>query len=736
MKQILSKLLIVLSICVVHCTYLSAQNTITILNEKEGKFQKAVEGKWKKEKKTIVPMSEVTRLSIRGIFDAVDFNYLSTTFTNLEFLDIEHLQASLTINKFSKVNSLNDLNNLKELWLPLAWETFKIPEGGMRSLHKLQMYNTTHLLNHPFIAKVLIKTEKYVGKADFSSPFPDDSPVFATGSGAKVGLLILTPEVDQYVEKLRWGSRHFNLIYERGNKNIFLNMWEDHYTQQVLNHVTHLAGDGNLTGSTNKSKGLLSNLQFAEVIINAKITELPAYCFNGNRVVEKITLSNNITKIPRGCFTNCPNLNNIDIPKNVWKIEEYAIGVKNITIHGAPSLKTTSFWLELIETITLKSATPPKVEDIKVRGWEKWAPNIKVYVPEGSYAEYAKSDFWKSTKMEEPGEKLRINITSENPGDFLPQLPNISLLHKIDSLTVTGIVYNTDLNVVKQCRNLKYIDFSNAIIMESPQSAEASKQQAAELYAMFAIIEAAMESKYKAGEISELDYLGASSKVTNVLSATSKVITEASDLCYIPRSAFSNMPRLEHIKLPLSSKNVGDYALNGCKSLKVVEMPLFATGIGERAFYDCISLKEIKIPSSVSSLGDMVFRGCESLEKIDFRGCTFKNKLKNQEGVCYLNAFTSYTGAVYLPEGITSITTRDKSYSGTAKFHFPESLSMINCSFHKLELYFYSKTPPALRLGANGRKASISNSTIYVPKGYTMTYYSAYGDSNKYVEME
>jgi hypothetical protein len=62
---------------------------------------------------------------------------------------------------------------------------------------------------------------------------------------------------------------------------------------------------------------------------------------------------------------------------------------------------------------------------------------------------------------------------------------------------------------------------------------------------------------------------------------------------------------------------IGDYALQGCPSLKQVDIPLSVTKIGEYAFRNCSGLLELRIPPSVVLIGTCAFLRCAGLTRLE-----------------------------------------------------------------------------------------------------------------------
>lgn len=85
-------------------------------------------------------------------------------------------------------------------------------------------------------------------------------------------------------------------------------------------------------------------------------------------------------------------------------------------------------------------------------------------------------------------------------------------------------------------------------------------------------------------------------------------------LLYINREAFQSCISLPHIELP-SKSYIDDYAFHGCSKLNTA----IIDGVGridDSCFRDCKSLKKISVGSYIYYIGEFAFNGCDSLKEV------------------------------------------------------------------------------------------------------------------------
>lgn len=325
-------------------------------------------------------------------------------------------------------------------------------------------------------------------------------------------------------------------------------------------------------------------------------------------------------------------------------------------------------------------------------------------------------------------------IKLEKPNTILSVLPT-EILAEIDSLTIIGFMYETDLMVLNDCKELQYLDLSQTYITYSP---EKQKQIAAEgqyLASMFKFMGEAADAKYNDFEMSTLDhaYVKGFAKLLE-----NSVVKEADAGCLMPSEALRNMPKLETIILPTRASKIGDRVLHGCSALRSVKLPPYIESIGRGAFAYCVSLTSIDFPSTLNSIGyfdeeDLGYNTGDgsfvvtNISKFDFSKCNFRGNYSKTHWA--FNFRKCPVKELYLPNGVNNITLRCQEALPGARIYVPANVVKLDARFYtNVEIHFKSNTPP------KQGDSKLNGCTVYVPKGCTTAYYAEYGNSNKYIE--
>ena len=83
----------------------------------------------------------------------------------------------------------------------------------------------------------------------------------------------------------------------------------------------------------------------------------------------------------------------------------------------------------------------------------------------------------------------------------------------------------------------------------------------------------------------------------------------------IDEAAFSGSAA-EHIIIPQTVTEIGDYAFAGCKYLKEITIPDSVTKIGYEAFAECVTLRTVTLGKGLTKISGALFSGCTNLKSI------------------------------------------------------------------------------------------------------------------------
>ena len=385
-------------------------------------------------------------------------------------------------------------------------------------------------------------------------------------------------------------------------------------------------------------------------------------------------------------------------------------------------------YVENVDTIRLLGSTPPQLT-YPVNPSKK--QKVVFVVPDGAKKKYKNAPSWKGVIVQEVNgggatidPSKSYNIKVEKPGTILSYLP-VDKLDEIEAITITGILYETDLKVLSDCKNLISVDLSNTYICFSPEALKEKKANA-EMFAGFArAMGAIADMKYDDFNMTTPDYVYA--KLFTKLVEEGANTKEPEVKCIMPKGAFRNCLSLESIKFPTRCSVIEDKVCYGCSELKEVVLPPYLQEINTGAFAYCRSLKGIKIPKTLTYIGwrtsynDPCAFGNSGIEVLDLSECSFKNGEWN----CDLIGCKELK-EVHFPKNITFVD--DLSTNKGAHYYFSDTEVSFHhsFSFFNISLHFRHSTPPSLN--------SVSETTFYIPKGATTAYYAKFGKNNKYIE--
>lgn len=317
------------------------------------------------------------------------------------------------------------------------------------------------------------------------------------------------------------------------------------------------------------------------------------------------------------------------------------------------------------------------------------------------------------------GKKVNFNIKLEQPNTLLSHLPLDQMVF-VDSLTISGTIYDTELEILKKCKNMRYLDLSRAYTTYSPRTIEKKERDRAMAATMIGLIMLDADMKREDHRMSRTQHKAITEFGAAILESTSKIKDSDKD-CIIQEKAFTSMKNLKTVILPIMASEVKEGAFSGCASLINVILPPYLKKLGNESFSKCPKLNRVEFPKTLIKFGSECFTHT-ALRKIDVSHCRFEDST----WLLYSHDMPNFS-ELRLPKGITY--TYIYGIYPKMTLYVPAELEQLGGKFDDCYLYFQTKEPPKI-----DSHSFVKNSTIYIPKGSTTAYYTVLGDSNKYVE--
>lgn len=324
----------------------------------------------------------------------------------------------------------------------------------------------------------------------------------------------------------------------------------------------------------------------------------------------------------------------------------------------------------------------------------------------------------------DPYYNLSYEINIQKPGTILSYIP-VDSLERVESLTIEGIMYETDVEVLNNCINLKYLDLTDVIIIDSPEKNREELADKKALSAIFSLMNDMADVEYQNDEMNTIDYILAKRGI-NAIVCSNEEVEEICDLCNIPPKSFMNLRFLEEVKLPKLLSKIYAHSFKGCYNLKKVIFPNNLKEIHHDAFYGCKNLTYINLPKSLNYVGgyhnDYGYKaafGLCPIKVIDLKECVFDEWWRSFSETDY--------EIIYFPELI-----KDKSINiskNVKKIYLPYSVTELEVYSDCInELHFKNSIPPKCNVRIK------EGCVIYCPKGSLTAYFNVFGKSCKYIE--
>ena len=304
-------------------------------------------------------------------------------------------------------------------------------------------------------------------------------------------------------------------------------------------------------------------------------------------------------------------------------------------------------------------------------------------------------------------------------------------LESIDSLTITGFLYETDIKIIEKCYRLSYLNLGKTVVTYSPELLKKYYEEREALGVLFGMLGAMADAQYDNYEMGALDHAYTKALVSLVQQDAASV-KKGSEKCIIPAGSFSKMNFLKTVILPYRVVQIRDEVLSDCPNLEHVELPLYLESIGKDCFKNCARLKDIKFPQSLICIEKGCFENCNSIEVVDLSHCLFTS---HRNYVSWDDVFANCLRLkeLRLPQGITNLgwigcaKRINENNPHTLKVYFPETVKegegIKLDNYGNCELHFKSENAP----GSLGGAASGCKVVIYCPKGSTTSYFNAVG---------
>lgn len=726
-------------------TFSYAQTITTVTNEKVGKLSSVI------KKKDVL---DITKLKISGTMNSEDFAYLGSM-NNLEYLDLRDAILSSDKEKdhkeeFTKHNELTlpVLTHLKELWLPLSCTGFYPYKSNIPNIPVLEVLYIRRGCEIKMYSDN--REEIHLKKVNI---LENDLTKFNLDVFKDAPQNIRQRELDRLIGQDRRTSNYYerrNLYNEKGeyvhniNQKIFVDSLVVPTADYLIKDCLPLKEISPNYIFINEDKLAILNTWDDKYNINdiANIDSITPFAFASSNITS-IKIPEKIKYIPNYCFLNCNKLEKVILNKSIISIGEnafYKCAIKDIEIpQSVKELYFSAFESCPIERIVFLSSNPPYINDTRSLDNLGWNSTYKMIVPKDAFTAYHSQNLWNEMNIVQKDAQSSFNITVETPGSILSSLP-LKNLSSVESLTITGFLYETDLDIIKKCKALKYLDLSHTYITYSPEFIKKQQADTEALNFLFGLLGKGLDNEYRDQKISTNEYQ-ANKALTYILQSATE-FKEPEKNCCIPYNAFEGMLLLETVKLPLRAACIYREAFKNCINLKTVEFPPYLKTIVFSAFEGCVSLKKVILPQSIETIGEMAFGQCISLEQIElpknlkklgdktFINCIRLQNIIFPEGLveiphgCISGCFRM--NKIVMPKSVTKIGSWNDRYINST---LPNG-EYIQKAPTIADFYFKSSTPPTIKEGDFIRYGG----KVHIPKGSITAYYNVMGDKVEYIE--
>lgn len=395
------------------------------------------------------------------------------------------------------------------------------------------------------------------------------------------------------------------------------------------------------------------NDNIKKVYTGEKITEIPQLCFRYCRQLEFVDMPA-VKTIKQFAFADCSSLTGVSMPSIAY-VEKHAF-------LDASQLRGTIYTYKLPENrdvLDLSQFVGTGVSKIDLTE-HAYAPDlvmpsdrttpayVKNYVefiiPANSRKHRYDVGEWKNLHVIEQGTQDTYSFKLDSVGMLQNLITEDNALN-IRKLTLRGVLDESDFEVIRACKNLKYLDLTNCFTFQSTKNAKADLASNIALLQLFSMASTydreKKEQQYEHYEVSTetvqaarvrenfLKGLGVddiSNEDIEKMFGNGKVILR--EECWLPQYALNGLTKLEELILPTKLLKIENekslfYKDEDKMSLRRVQVSKELKYIGDKVFKNAYNLQEINFSDSLQYIGVSCFRK-SGLTKVDLS----KTKIK------------------------------------------------------------------------------------------------------------
>lgn len=409
-----------------------------------------------------------------------------------------------------------------------------------------------------------------------------------------------------------------------------------------------------------------------EVNTGEKITNIPDNCFWDIRTLKRVIMPA-VKTIGTNAFYDCYSLDIVSAPrithvgKNAFPdhpIREFQYTYKLPA--NAENLDLSALvWTGVTKIDLTEHQYAPDL--ILPRGGKEdqyMKKQVEFIIPANAYKHRYNVGNWKEMHVIEEGAKDTYTFQLDSIGSLRNYINDDNAIN-VQSLTLTGVMDETDFEVIRKCKNLKYLDLTHCFTFQSAQNAKADYEANVFMLQLYSLAFSAdrqkKEQQYEhyeatteevqAARIREnwLKGLGVddiTSEDIDAMFGNRKVIYR--ETCWLPKYALTGLYRLEELKLPLMLLQIKETDLfygrdeYDKKSLRKVHLSEDLTYLGREIFEGATNLTEINFPDSLQYIGISCFRK-SGLKKVDLSKTKIKylgdSAPKDATNMLYTDAF-------------------------------------------------------------------------------------------------